>query len=499
MGKNYQQLASASPISPAPAGQGYDRTNAIGEAYHYDPNAGWSEPQKPSGIDALAAAGQPQKQAQAIPEELSDAKLLDMLNQYHSQPSTAPSTTPPPASPASAASSVATQPAQAAGTPVMDINSLLGTYNHYRTFPAGAPLATQALGMIQKMMPEGYQLRTDPSGTVSLTPTPGGPADLKTKEDLAHAEAIGKATGTPTTARQGESLGMPTKPGQAPALEFHEQYQSPRLPEGAQTVPPPPGSPPGTPPSIMTLPGGTPAIGAAAAAEAGGKATVTPILDAEKVASETFGKHRDAFTSNQASAQNLNNFLEAANAVGTGKGTNLSANAAAWLKSINVDPQKLSLADPAEVERMRKASTQAIFSAIRGVSNRPAYQEFKMLEQAMPNPDLQPEANRAIASSLLGAMNWENAMFKSWDQSRRQTGSHLAFDLPAWAEANPMPGFQHAAYLGVPAIPSRGIASGPTEQPPMQGAIKGADGLWHITINGQSHTLRPQVAPGPGQ
>jgi hypothetical protein len=159
--------------------------------------------------------------------------------------------------------------------------------------------------------------------------------------------------------------------------------------------------------------------------------------------------------------------LNAAAIVGTGKGTSLSADAAAWLKSINVDPQKLSLADPAEVEKMRKASTQAVFGAIKGVSSRPAFQEFAMLDKAMPNPDLQPEANRSIAASLLGRMNWENNLFSAWDKSRRDTGSHLAFNLPEWVASNPIQGFQSSAYGDVPSIPSRGVVGGgnqPTHQ-----------------------------------
>ncbi len=287
------------------------------------------------------------------------------------------------------------------------------------------------------------------------------PGVTQSAEDLKKAEAVGHTLGTPQTARQGESVGMMTRPGEAPPVSFQEQYQSPRLPEATVSQPPPLGSPPGTPPSAVTMPGGAGAIAQSAIAQEAGKVAANPTLDAEKVASADFGDLRKAYQGNQGSIQNLQNFLQAASIVGTGKGTGLSGEAAAWLKSINVDPQKLSLADPAEVEKMRKASTQAVFGAIKGVSNRPAYQEFQMLDKAMPNPDLQPEANRAIAASLLGRMQWENNMFEAWDKSRRESGSHLAFNLPEWAKANPIMGFQHTAYTGIPEIPNRGIVGNP--------------------------------------
>jgi hypothetical protein len=275
-------------------------------------------------------------------------------------------------------------------------------------------------------------------GPAGIEPMPGS---LEAEKATEKFKALGHTLGTPGTARQGETTGIYTEPGQTPPLVYHEAFQSPRLPEGAQTQPPPPGSPPGTLPSVTTLPGATPAIQSAATAGIAGKAAIQPKLDAEKVASEDFGELRKAYQGNQGAMQNLQNFLNAAAIVGTGKGTSLSADAAAWLKSINVDPQKLSLADPAEVEKMRKASTQAVFGAIKGVSSRPAFQEF--------------------------AMHWENNLFSAWDKSRRDTGSHLAFNLPEWVASNPIQGFQSSAYGDVPSIPSRGVVGGgnqPTHQ-----------------------------------
>jgi hypothetical protein len=102
------------------------------------------------------------------------------------------------------------------------------------------------------------------------------PGAAQSAEDIKRAEATGHTLGTPATARQGETTGMYTKPGQQPTLTYNEAYQSPRLPEGVASQPPPPGSPPGTPPSAVVLPNAPEAIRIVTGAEAAGKGSVEP-------------------------------------------------------------------------------------------------------------------------------------------------------------------------------------------------------------------------------
>lgn len=236
--------------------------------------------------------------------------------------------------------------------------------------------------------------------------------------------------------------------------------QNPALSSALSPQPPTAGTP--APPANPGAPaaGGAPTLGVPAKTPETQGAT-----EYEKLQAADLGKLRESFIGNQSAIQNLQNFLEAAQAAGTGKGTEFSAHTAAWLKSINIDPQKLGLADPAEVEKMHKAATQMIFSTIRGVSNRPAYQEFQMLAQGLPNADLQPEANRAIAAALLGKMQWENSLYKAWDGDRRQSHSAANFDLAGWTGANPMPSFQASAYAQTPQIPERQVVGSRTPAP----------------------------------
>lgn len=411
-----------------------------------------------SGVDALAQAGRGPQVAQAGAALPSDDELLkgfvDGTLPFLQKP-TAPA---------------ASTPAAGGAHPAFDVQGFVDTYNRYRAFPAGVPLANSALQALIKMAPESYVLNTDGS----LTARSGGPADpdqaraveaakaagggtdvaskmavethrgdVATAENLAKQKAISERT--PTTITIG---GREYPVTQEQYADLTKRLNIPEVAAGAAG-----GAPNATGPNADQQ------------SNVGKSYFTNPQTEGEKTAAEQFGKHREAFVANQGTMQNLQNFLEAAATTGTGKGTELSGQTAAWLKSIGVDPQKLSLADPAEVEKMRKASTQMIFQQIKGVSSRPAYQEFQMLAQGNPNPDLQPEANRAIGAALLGRMQWENQMFKDWDVDRRKTGLHANFDLPSWAEAHPMPGFQSSAYATVPAIPEGGVVRRGAPQP----------------------------------
>jgi transglycosylase-like protein with SLT domain len=273
-------------------------------AQHYAQLTGSpTQPQAPTGIDALAAAGKPiqttagltsagvlpppgalaqdaggvyreptdygstaaneailGKYAPASSEsaDLSDANLLTMLKTYKAQSATSGA---PPASassetPAAKPPSVAVADPNNAMYPATMIPQLM-------TFPAGIGIAQQ----IQKFAEQGFQLNKD--GT--LSPIKGGPHDPALLQQTTGAEAAGKLTNTPVDLRQGAATGFYDA-----NHVFHLQYQNPHLPEAAQLEPAPAGSPPGTPPNVTQLPGGAPAIQSAATAEAAGKATYEP-------------------------------------------------------------------------------------------------------------------------------------------------------------------------------------------------------------------------------
>jgi hypothetical protein len=177
----------------------------------------------------------------------------------------------------------------------------------------------------------------------------------------------------------------------------------------------------------------------------------------QKAASDEFAGLRQIYAGNQSGALNLQNFLDAASKVGTGPGTKFSGDVGNWLKSVGVDPGKLGLADPGAVAVMNKAAQRLVFSTIHDVTNRPAYQEFKMAEGANPSADMDPSAVKELAAALQAKMNWENAKFEAWNSDARQPGhSSYNFDPVTWGKSNPMPQYMGDAMSRIPTIPESG-------------------------------------------
>lgn len=144
---------------------------------------------------------------------------------------------------------------------------------------------------------------------------------------------------------------------------------------------------------------------------------------------------------------NIGNAMDALKQVESGAATPVSADVAKWVKSVGGDPTKFGLADPAQVQIVRKAATQLIFNQAAALSTNPAYKDLELAKQANPSEGLDPQANLEIGSALLGKMQWQKQMFEdmdSWRQSHKGESMN-DFPLVQWVNANPMPVYQGAA------------------------------------------------------
>ena len=88
-----------------------------------------------------------------------------------------------------------------------------------------------------------------------------------------------------------------------------------------------------------------------------------------------------------------------------------------WLKSTDIDPEKLANADPAAVRLFRQAGAKLVFAAAREVSRRPGYDNFKMGKAPRAEPDM--AASRLIASVLLARLEEGNATLALVDAHKR--------------------------------------------------------------------------------
>jgi hypothetical protein len=115
---------------------------------------------------------------------------------------------------------------------------------------------------------------------------------------------------------------------------------------------------------------------------------------------------------------------KAGSKAGGGKEAQLRPSAAVWLLSVGVEPLELLRGDPAAVRIFNKAASRALLDAVRNVSERPAFAEFKAIElQLAVRGELPRGVIRALAIALLDKMHRENATITDIVQHRRNTGA----------------------------------------------------------------------------
>jgi hypothetical protein len=120
----------------------------------------------------------------------------------------------------------------------------------------------------------------------------------------------------------------------------------------------------------------------------------------------------------------LHEVIEAMSRAGSGNNARLGPSAVSWLNSLGVDPARLLLGDPAVVRSLNRHASRVVLEAIRSVSSRPAYGEFKAIDAKAGTPgELPPAVIRAVAAALLDKMRRETATIADIVQHRRGVGA----------------------------------------------------------------------------
>ena len=108
-------------------------------------------------------------------------------------------------------------------------------------------------------------------------------------------------------------------------------------------------------------------------------------------------------------AATLGAVVEAISRVGGRTGAQLRRSTAAWLLSVGVEPARLLRGDGGAVRIFEHAGFRAVLDAIREVSDRPSFREFKVIAtRAAAHGELPRAVLRAVAIALLDKMNQEN-------------------------------------------------------------------------------------------
>ena len=197
---------------------------------------------------------------------------------------------------------------------------------------------------------------------------------------------------------------------------------------GGTSAPAAPGRPSGPMVTGGAAPGGagqttgaTPPPQAAASAPAGLPSGDAPVAAAQTAPVAEYGVGlRNAFTANQKIAPRLERMYDILRDLESGSFAEKKAEIVAGLRSLGLRVPDTATANPEAVQKLLKETITSVFEQIKGVTSRPALQEFIMLQQANANPELQPGANAAIIKQALGLLDYENAIYRDWVDWRRE-------------------------------------------------------------------------------
>jgi hypothetical protein len=133
-------------------------------------------------------------------------------------------------------------------------------------------------------------------------------------------------------------------------------------------------------------------------------------------------KASEALAANHNAGAVLQDLVDALSRAGGGKGAQLRPSTAVWLLSVGIEPVELLRGEPAAVRIFYRAASRTLLDAIREVSDRPAFAEFKAIE-AHARGELPRGVIRALAIALLDKMRRENATITEIVQHRRNSGA----------------------------------------------------------------------------
>jgi hypothetical protein len=152
--------------------------------------------------------------------------------------------------------------------------------------------------------------------------------------------------------------------------------------------------------------------------------SIEPLRPADDFRVDQRTKASEALVTNHNAGTVLQDLVDALSKAGGAKGAQLRPSTAVWLLSVGVEPVELLRGDPATVRIFNRAASRALLDAIREVSDRPAFAEFKAIEiHAAAHGELPRGIIRTLAIALLDKMRRENATITDIVQHRRNAGA----------------------------------------------------------------------------
>ena len=380
------------------------------------------------------------------------------------------------------------------GRPAIDLNALLTTANRYIAsgVPAYVKSGQDMLQLYKTTMEK--QVTTDQNGNV--IPVPGALSTLQQQEKVKRDEEIraqlarkglqpdGNGGVVPLTNYNKEvstTAGSVSDAQHAAAgnYEFvHIQpvpggpvYQVSKTdlaagnypggpnykPAGAAQQPVPAGQP--APTVAQPTPGGS-----AANADSNGSplpGSAPPIGEQPKV----YERRQDAvakkvddmgeqFHARQVARERLQEIQEILRNYQPGQFADQKADFVAKLRGVGIPIPDTATANPAEFQKFMKEATKNVFDDVKGMGGRVLVSEIQGLTKANANPEMQPEAVRAVVGQGIGLLDYEDQRYKDltdWYRQHPQAFDTSAFETQ-WTQNHPVRQFTKAAQDATPVL-----------------------------------------------
>jgi hypothetical protein len=147
-------------------------------------------------------------------------------------------------------------------------------------------------------------------------------------------------------------------------------------------------------------------------------------------------KASEALVTNHNAGAVLQDLVDALSRAGGGTGAQLPPSTLAWLLSVGVEPAELLRGEPAAVRVFDRAASRTLLDAIRDVSDRPNFAEFKAIgAHSAARGELPRGVIRVLAITLLDKMRRENSTITNIVRHRRNAGAAKLTVAPSLRDA----------------------------------------------------------------
>lgn len=175
--------------------------------------------------------------------------------------------------------------------------------------------------------------------------------------------------------------------------------------------------------------------------------------DQRKKIAENEVQMQDQFRQRQIAKERLGEIAGLMKTYQTGEWAEQKADLVAKARALGLPVANSDTANPAAFQQFLKNATANVFDQAKALGGRILVTEISGLTKANANPEMQPEANRAIVGQGLGILNYEDQYYKdymAWRRANPNSVDTSEFDT-AWTAAHPLKSFTEQAKAETPA------------------------------------------------